>query len=99
MFDKEFPFIITTIVVTLLILAVGVFAFFVVTSEVGYNDRQTETFAVTDPTVSQSLDLEWKPETIVLVQQYNGFEWVTVSSSYYSVSDSTVTVLPAGLQG
>jgi len=93
------PAIVLTLVLTLIIFGVGVFAFYVTTSQVGYTTRQTETFSVSDPTVAKTCDLSWEPESIVSVEQYNGITWVTVSSSYYSLTNSQLVVQPEGMQG
>ena len=53
----------------------------------------TETFAVTDPSADQILNLSSSCDdpTVTLMQQYTG-TWITVSSSYYSTVGRQVTV-------
>jgi len=97
--DDSTPQMVLAVVVAMMILAVGVFAFFVVTKEIGYSVTQTETFTVSNPTVSQACVLAYFPKSVTLVEQYNGFFWQNVDSAYYSLSYDTVTVLPGGMQG
>ena len=60
----------------------------------------TDTFAVTNPSVDQVVTLTNNPDSsTVVVQQYNGFQWLTVGNTYVSVSGTTVTVGSGGLQG
>ena len=99
MLDENMPTIVMSIVVVLIMLGIGTFAFLVVTSEIGYQTTQTESFDVADPTVDKECELEYIPDTITLVQQYNGYEWLTVTSAHYSVSGQTVTISASGMQG
>ena len=91
------PAIIMTVVVCLIMLAVGTFAFMVTTNEINLDNEQTQDFRVTDPTVAKRCVLDYTPETILSVQKYDGFMWTDVSSSYYSVSGNVVTVEPGGM--
>lgn len=97
--NTSMPELVMTAVICLIMLGVGTFAFFVTTDEIGFEKQQTETFGVTDPTVANTFTLEWYPESIVLVQQYNGFTWQTVDPSEYSVSGKDFTIQPGGMQG
>jgi len=66
------------------------------TSGVSYDER----FSVSDPSVDQTVTLSDSPDLYTLsVSQFNGFAWVSVSSSYVSVSGTSVTVDSDGLQG
>ena len=96
---EDMPKIILTVSVTMIVLAVGVFAFFVTTSEIGYTKRRQETFSVSDPSVAKTCDLQYYQESIISVEQYNGITWVAVSASDYSVSPEQVIVQPGGMQG
>lgn len=60
----------------------------------------TDTFPVANPSVDQVVTLSHEPDSnTVVVEQYNGFNWLTVSSTYVSVSGDQVTVGSGGLQG
>ena len=60
----------------------------------------TDTFAVTDPTVDQVVTLTHAPDdSTVVVQQYNGFNWLTVSGAFVTINGDQVTVGSGGLQG
>ena len=93
------PKVMLTVVTVLIIFAVGVFVFYIVNNEIGFNELQTDTFGVSDPTVAKVCQLTYTPESITSVEQYNGYNWIAVSSSDYTVAGQTVTVLPAGMQG
>jgi len=55
---------------------------------------------VTDPAVDQIVTLTHSPDSsTVVVQQYNGFQWLTVGTAFVSVSGTQVTVGSGGLQG
>lgn len=90
---------ILVIVVSLLILVVGVFAFYTVYNNIGYETRQTEYFTVSDPSNDVDVELSHFPESIVSVYQYNGFEWLEVDMSYVSVNFKDITIDKNGLQG
>ena len=60
----------------------------------------SEVFSVSNPGVDQDCTLSTSPdEDSVVVEQFNGFTWSTVSSSYVSVDGDVVTVSSSGLQG
>lgn len=99
MMDEDMPMIVMTVSLALIILGVGTFAFFVTTSEVGYETTQTEEFSVANPKVDQKCELDYSVDKIDYVEQYNGYAWQTVASSHYSLSGQTVTVQASGLQG
>ena len=59
-----------------------------------------DTFSVSDPSQDQVCTLTSTPDgSTLVVTQYNGFEWVTVSGGYVSVDGDVVTVDADGLQG
>lgn len=92
------PTQIMSVVVSLIILGVGVFAFFTVvdTTEdnVGTTSSYSGTFSVTDPSVDKDCDTSRSDLTnaTITVEQYNGFDWVEISSSGWDYSGTTVTV-------
>jgi len=88
----EMPKIIMTVVIAMLVLVVGTFAFLTVSVNIGYTKEQTETFSVEDPTVDQTLTLQYYVSTISSVYQYNGYEWVLVDPAYYNCVVKTLTV-------
>lgn len=60
----------------------------------------TDTFAVTNPAIDQVVNLSHTPDSsTVVVEQYNGFNWLTVSTTYVSINGDQVTVGSGGLQG
>jgi uncharacterized membrane protein len=95
----DMPKVILGVVVSMIVLGVGTFAFFATVSNIGYQEQQTQTFNVIDPTVDQVLVLSYYPASIDSVYQYNGFSWVIVDPIYYSAHITQVTVDHAGLQG
>jgi len=86
------PVAILTIVLCLLMLAVGTFAFYVTNNEVGFTEQQTEYFTVTNPSVNRTCSLEHYPDFIISVHQWNGHGWVEVPSVGYSVNYRVVEV-------
>ena len=59
-----------------------------------------EVFDVSNPGVDQDCILSYTPsESSVSVEQYNGYVWASVDSSYVSVDGKTVTVDSDGLSG
>jgi len=91
--------LVLTIVVSLLILGVGLFVIVVFTTEGGIESSSKEYFSVDDPSVDQHVTLKYIPSTTPTVSQYNGIEWVAVSSTYVSYSGTSLTVAAGGLQG
>lgn len=97
---EEMPRIVMTIVVALLIFAVGTSAFFILLSPLDLNKSFTQTYNVTDPTVTQVCTIQFEPEAnTVTVEQFNGVSWNAVGSAFYSVNGKRVSVLPGGMQG
>jgi hypothetical protein len=97
--EDEMPNTILVIVVTLIILAIGIFAFYFVYGSIGYEVRQTEYFDVSDPSSDVIVTLSHFPRTIISVYQYNGYDWIEVPSIYYSNNIKEVTIDKDGLQG
>ena len=95
----EMPQVILGVTVTMIVLAVGVFAFYTVYSEIGYTTDQTELFAVTNPGVDQVVTLEYSPTGITSVEQFNGVDWFTLTASCYTANEKTVTISSTCLQG
>ena len=97
--QESMPYIILTVVIAMIILAVGTFAFFITTSEIGYTQRQTQTFNVTNPSVANTFTLRYYPEYVETVQQYNGVGWYTVTATHWELNMNQVTVQASGMQG
>ena len=99
MIDDNMPFIVMSVTLVMIVLAVGTFAFMVTTNEIGYETTQTEDFDVTDPTVTQHCELAQSVDEIIYVQQYNGYVWQAVGAAHYDVVGQVVVVQASGLQG
>lgn len=84
-------------IVSLIVLSVGVFAFFTVQQQIGVEQSQSQTFTVTDPTVNQTLTLKYTQSSVGSVYQYTGTGWVEVPSSYYTATGTQVVVYYTGL--
>jgi len=97
--EEDMAKVVMAVTISLIMLGVGVFAFYVVNSEIGFTERQTEYFAVSDPTVAKVCNLNYPIEGIVSVHQYDGYNWIAVSSSDYTTGAQSVTVLPSGMTG
>lgn len=95
----DMPKIILTGVVALIILAVGTFAFYTTTQEIGFTREQIEVYNVTNPSITNIFTLQYFPESVTSVYQYNGVGWFIVDPVYWSLSASQVTVLPGGMHG
>jgi len=95
----DMPSTILSIVVVLIILGAGVMAFFVVYGEVGYTTEQIETFTVSNPSVDNTVSLDYFPTEITTVEQFNGYSWVVIPSAGYTVSQKDVTVDKSYLEG
>lgn len=91
------------VVILVLSVVVGLGVAIVSTAYIGMGSSgvdHVETFSVSDPSVDQVCSLTTSPEaSTVSVEQFNGFIWSDVSSSYVSVDDDVVTVDSDGLQG
>ena len=99
MFDEGMPAIVISIVLVMMVFAVGTFAFFVTTSEIGYETSYMEEFTVTDPTVDKVCETTNIIDEVSSVEQYNGFAWVEVGTADYTVGTQSVTVAASGMQG
>ena len=97
--NSDTPTTVLLVSISLIIFSVGVFAFYTVYNEVGYTTEQTETFSVTNPAVDQNITLTYHATSITLVEQYNGFEWKTVSASGYTLSGKILSVDNEYLEG
>jgi len=97
--EEDMPTMILTVSIVMIMLAIGVFAFYVVNSEIGFTEIQTEEFAVADPTVAKDCKLDYSIQGIISVQQYDGYNWNVVGAGDYTVAGQTVTVLPSGMTG
>jgi len=95
----EMPGMILSVTIAMIILAVGVFAFFTTTSEIGYTKQQVQTYNVTDPSVANTFTLRYYPESVTLVEQYNGVGWFTVPIAFWELTRNQVVVQPGGMQG
>jgi len=91
------------LVIMVLSIAVGIGVMIVSAAFTGMGTSSVsnvDTFSVTDSGVDQECTLTDTPDSSTLVvMQYNGFEWVSVSSGYVSVDGDVVTVDADGLQG
>jgi len=96
---EEMPTMIISVTVAMIVLAVGVFAFFITTSEIGFTKEQVQSFNVTNPSVANTFTLRYFPESVKTVEQYNGIAWVAVSSTYWELTRNQVVVQPGGMQG
>jgi len=97
---EDMPKFIMTIVVVLIVFAVGVTAFFTTITPLDLEKAHTQIFTVSDPTVDQRCTLSFDPdEDTVVVEQYNGNDWLTVTATWVSVSGRVVTVDANGIQG
>jgi len=97
--DDDMSKTVITVVVSLMILGVGVFAFYVLNSEIGFSRTQVETFSVADPSVAKQCKLNYGIESITSVEQYDGYAWHAVGAGDYSITGQTVTVQPSGMTG
>ena len=97
--QESLPTIILLTSVSLLIFSVGFFAFYTVYNEVGHISEEIDTFAVSDVSGDVTVNLTYDPTSITLVEQYNGFEWSTITEDYYIVTEKSVTVDHAILYG
>jgi len=94
------PQIIMTVTVAMIVLGVGVFAFFVVNSQIGYTKERVETFSVSDPTVANTFTTSYFIESVKLVEQYNGIQWLTVGAGDWGQTGAkTIVVQASGMQG
>jgi len=97
---EDMPKTVLTIIVCMLLLAVGIFVILVFDGNVGMESSVTQTVSVDDPSVDKSISLEAKPAQTPTVTQFNGLEWLPVSSTYVNWDGNLgLTVAAAGMQG
>jgi len=97
---EDMPKTVLTIIVCMLLLAVGIFVILTFVSNVGMESSITQTVSVSDPSVDKTVTLEAKPASTPTVTQFNGMIWQTVSSTYVNWDgQTTLTVAAAGMQG
>lgn len=96
--ENQSPLILIT-VVSLILIAVGLFVIVVFTSQVGMESSYTENFPVSNPSIEQTFGLSSKPSEAPSVTQYNGIQWLPVDSSYITYNAQELTILAGGLQG
>lgn len=97
---EEMPRLIIGIVIALVVLAVGVTAYFTLLNPLFGNVTLVQNFTVTDPTVTQTCILTYRPNVnSVQVEQYNGISWNTVASTWVGINGKVVTVAAGGLEG
>jgi len=97
--EQDMPTIIITIVVCLIIIAIGSFVIITFVTEGGIDSHYTQTFDVDNPSVDLTVTLKYKPSEKPTVYQYNTIEWVLVDAAHISYLDEQVTVAAAGMQG
>lgn len=91
---------IMSVVVSLILLAIGIFVVGIIaTSNTVLDTTYDGTFAVDDPTEDQTCDTGELRLTGITVTQYDGVGVTTVSAEYVSYSGSIVTVEHEGLVG
>ena len=97
---EDMPKTVLTIVICLLLLAIGVFVVLVITTSIGMESSITQTFTVDDPTVDKTVTLKAKPSGTPDVWQFNGLEWLQVSSTFLNWDGNVgLTVASGGMQG
>jgi len=97
---EELPPIIIGVVIALIVLAAGVAAYFIILTPLFGEQTLVETFAVTDPTVTQTCTLSFRADPNSLqVEQWNGIVWGNVAATWVGLNVNVVTVAPGGMQG
>jgi len=97
---EDMPKTVLTIVISLLLIAIGTFVVLVIVTNVGLESSITQTFTVDDPSVDKTVTLRAEPASTPTVWQYNGLEWLSVSSSYLNWDGhSSLTISSGGMQG
>lgn len=94
------PKVIMTVVVTLIILAVGTFAFFVTWGALEDTDIMvvsgTECQAVTNPSVSQLVVIGEGATNLIVKEHLTDGTWRIIDSGNYSYVGGTVTITVTG---
>ena len=97
---EDMPKTVLTIVISLLLIAIGTFVVLVIVTNVGLEASLTQTFSVDNPSVDKTVTLQSKPSGTPNVWQFNGLEWVTVGSTFINWDgDTGLIVLSGGMQG
>lgn len=97
--NESLPNVVLISSVSLIILAIGIFAFYTVYNEIGYSTEQIDVFGVTDPSNNVTVTLDYIPASVTLVEQYNGYEWKIIPPEGYSNSGYHLTVDSDYLEG
>lgn len=91
---------ILTIIVCLILLAVGVFIIFTFVATAGMESAITETFNVADPSIDKVVTLKSKPAEKPTVIQFNGLGWFAVVAADVEWNGLLqLTVESEGMQG
>ena len=91
---------ITTIIICLIMLAVGIFAVATVVQtqeNQGVNPQYSGSFSITNPSIDQTCDTGHSDLEDVNVVVWDGTAWVTIDPAFWTYSGTTVTVLSGGL--
>jgi len=97
---EDMPKTVLTIVVSLLLIAIGTFVVLVIVTNVGLESSITQTVIIDDPSVDKTVTLNAKPSGTPDVWQFNGLEWLEVSSTFLNWDgDKQLTILSGGMQG
>lgn len=90
-----------TVFIILMVIGIFVVGQISITSESVAPVRQIEYFDVANPTVDQTVILQFIPSQEPVVAQFNGIAWVPVGSQFITWSATTPNVIVAsgGLQG
>lgn len=95
--DVSTPFMVLSVSLVLIIMAVGTFAFYVTVSQtenvVELDVEKTETFAVRNPSVDQTVSLSVEADSIQSVQQYNSVDWSEIPTAGYTFNSGTNKVV------
>jgi len=97
---EDIPKVVLTIVVCLILMAVGIFAVLVFVTTVGMESDVMEQFTVENPAVDKVVTLKSKPSAKPTITQYNGIGWVAVAAADIEWNGLyTLTVEHEGMQG
>ena len=97
---EDMPKTVLTIVISLLLIAIGTFVVLVIVTSVGLESSITQTFTVDNPSVDKTVSLKAKPSGTPNVWQFNGLEWLSVNSVFLNWDgEKQLTVLSGGMQG
>jgi len=97
---EDMPKTVLTIVVSLLLIAIGTFVVLVIVTNVGLESSITQTFTVDNPSVDKTVTLQAKPSGTPNVWQFNGLEWLQVNSAFLNWDGAKqLTILSGGMQG